>query len=233
LKLSGSLAVGFSLPQLVGCSNGNLTGRSGAGALQRGSAGLRNFPAGANVANWLVMDRTGHVTLLVGKVELGTGVQTALSQIAADELDVSFDAIRVIAGETGITPNQGLTAGSQTIESGAVPLRRAAAQARRLLLAAAAKQLGADIDTLGTNGGRVMAPGERSISYGDLIATADFNQPLADGVPLKNSRDYQYVGVCAWTSLPKRTARSPSPKTCACPAHGTRGWCARLRLGRV
>ena len=73
-----------------------------------------------------------------GKVELGTGVRTALAQIVAEELDVPLARIQMVMGETGRTPDEGYTAGSKTIETGGMILRRAAATARAALLEMAA-----------------------------------------------------------------------------------------------
>src|SRR6266567_219707 len=82
----------------------------------------------------LAIARDGTVTAFSGKVELGTGVRTALAQIVAEELDVPFEWIHMVMGDTALTPDEGYTAGSQTIEVGGTALRNAAAEARRALL---------------------------------------------------------------------------------------------------
>ena len=88
--------------------------------------------------SWLVIDASGNtvvVTVYSGKVELGTGVETALSQIVADELYLDFPGIvSFVQGDTSLTPNQGYTAGSNTIYAGGVQLRQAAATAFQHLL---------------------------------------------------------------------------------------------------
>ena len=73
----------------------------------------------------------GSVTAFNGHVDLGTGIRTALGQIVAEELDVSFARVVVVLGDTSRVPNQGATIASETIQITAVPLRKAAAQARR------------------------------------------------------------------------------------------------------
>src|SRR5947209_2598459 len=83
----------------------------------------------------------GSVTAYNGHVDLGTGVRTALAQIVAEELDVSFARVAVVLGDTALVPNQGATIASETIQITAVPLRKAAAQARHFLLARAAEKL--------------------------------------------------------------------------------------------
>ena len=83
----------------------------------------------------------GSVTAYNGHVDLGTGIRTALGQIVAEELDVSFARVVVVLGDTSRVPNQGATIASETIQITAVPLRKAAAQARRYLIARAAERL--------------------------------------------------------------------------------------------
>ena len=76
----------------------------------------------------------GSVTAFNGHVDLGTGIQTALGQIVAEELEVSFARVVVVLGDTSHVPNQGATIASETIQITAVPLRKAAAQARHFLI---------------------------------------------------------------------------------------------------
>src|SRR5277367_992623 len=83
----------------------------------------------------------GAVTAFNGHVDLGTGIRTALGQIVAEELDVSFARVVVVLGDTSQVPNQGATIASETIQVTAVPLRKAAAQARQFLIARAAERL--------------------------------------------------------------------------------------------
>ena len=73
----------------------------------------------------------GSITAYNGHVDLGTGIRTALGQIVAEELDVSFARVVVVLGDTSLVPNQGATIASETIQITAVPLRKAAAQARQ------------------------------------------------------------------------------------------------------
>src|ERR1700751_2382968 len=82
-----------------------------------------------------------------GHVDLGTGVRTSLGQIVAEELDVSFARVVVVLGDTSRVPNQGATIASETIQIPAVPLRKAAAQARQFLVARAAERLGCPLTT--------------------------------------------------------------------------------------
>src|SRR5215470_5556475 len=95
---------------------------------------------------WLRINADGTATVFTGKVELGQGILTALQQIAAEELDLPFDRITMISGDTGRTPNEGQTAGSQSIENSGTALRLAGAEVRAMLVDYAAQKLGAGAD---------------------------------------------------------------------------------------
>src|ERR1700682_5708142 len=90
------------------------------------------------VDGFLAIDSDGAVLVYSGKVDLGTGVRTAFTQIVAEELDVPLSRVTVIQGDTALTPDQGTTSGSLSIQNGGMQLRRAAATARRALLDRAA-----------------------------------------------------------------------------------------------
>src|SRR6266851_4424938 len=98
--------------------------------------------------SWLSIDRNGDVTIFSGKVELGTGVRTALGQIAAEELELPFERVALIQGDTARTPDEGYTAGSQTIQAGGVNVRKAGATARQVLISLAATRLDIPSDQL-------------------------------------------------------------------------------------
>ena len=87
---------------------------------------------------------TASVTVFTGKVELGQGIVTALAQIAAEELDVPLAQVTMVPADTGRTPDEGQTAGSQSIENSGTALRMAGAEVRAILLELAAKKLGVD-----------------------------------------------------------------------------------------
>src|SRR5512144_221796 len=82
------------------------------------------------VDDWLAIQPDGTITVFSGKVELGTGVKTALAQIVAEELDVPVERINMVMGDTALTPDEGYTAGSTTIQFGGYALRQASAEAR-------------------------------------------------------------------------------------------------------
>jgi nicotinate dehydrogenase subunit B len=136
----------------------------------------------------------GAVTAFNGHVDLGTGIRTALGQIVAEELDVSFARVIVVLGDTSRVPNQGATIASETIQITAVPLRKAAAQARHFLLARAAARLELPISELRIEDGLIRGRDNRSVSYGELIAGESIRLELADDVAVKAVDTYTIVG---------------------------------------
>jgi nicotinate dehydrogenase subunit B len=135
----------------------------------------------------------GLVAAFNGHVDLGTGIQTALGQIVAEELDVSFARVVVVLGDTSRVPNQGPTIASETIQVSAVPLRNAAAQARQFLLARAAERLELPADDLTVEDGLIRGR-NRSISYGELIGDEIIRLELANEVQVKATESYSIVG---------------------------------------
>jgi len=99
------------------------------------------------LSSWLRVNPDGTVTVFTGKVELGQGIASALAQIAADELDVDYRRINMVTADTSRTPDEGFTAGSQSIEQSGTAVRFACAEARQILLAAAAARLGVGAGT--------------------------------------------------------------------------------------
>src|SRR5262245_34381413 len=136
----------------------------------------------------------GSVTAFNGHVDLGTGIRTALGQIVAEELDVSFARVVVVLGDTTRVPNQGATIASETIQITAVPLRKAAAQARHFLVARAAERLELAAEALTIEDGLVRGKDNRSVSYGELIAGETIRLELAENVPVKAVNAYSIVG---------------------------------------
>jgi CO/xanthine dehydrogenase Mo-binding subunit len=117
---------------------------------------------------WLRINPDGTLTVFTGKVELGQGILTALSQIVADEMDVELSRIRIVSGDTSRTPNEGVTAGSLSIEQSGTALRYASAQARQILLQAAAQKLAVPAGELQVADGTISAPGGAKATYWEL-----------------------------------------------------------------
>src|SRR5882757_1594825 len=135
----------------------------------------------------------GSVNAYNGHVDLGTGIRTALGQIVAEELDVSFARVVVVLGDTSVVPNQGATIASETIQITAVPLRKAAAQARQFLVARAAERLEVPVEELTIEDGLIRGKDNRSISYGELISGDIIRLELNDDVPVKAVDAYTIV----------------------------------------
>src|SRR5215470_18086577 len=158
--------------------------------------------------SWLAIAQDGTVTIFTSKVELGTGIETALAQIAAEELDVSWKHVKVVMGDTALTVDQSATGGSRTIERAGPQIRQAAAAARKELLRLASEKLGAPAEKLTVRDGVVAVagnPGKR-VSYGQLIGGKRFNvkiqaegrgndMKLAQDVKAKDPKEYQTVGT--------------------------------------
>ena len=126
----------------------------------------------------------GSVMAFNGHVDLGTGIRTALGQIVAEELDVSFARVVVVLGDTAAVPDQGATIASETIQVTAIPLRKAAAQARQFLLARAAKRLEIPAEELSIEDGLVRGGDNRSVSYGELLGDEIIRLELAGDFPV-------------------------------------------------
>jgi len=139
----------------------------------------------------------GQVLAFNGHVDLGTGVRTALAQIVAEELDVSMDAVRMVLGHTGATPNQGPTIASATIQISAVPLRQAAAQARHFLVGEAAARWGMDAASLDVEDGTVKAADGRRAAYGELLQGRHVRLTHDDKAAVKPAQRYRLVGKSA------------------------------------
>jgi len=150
--------------------------------------------AGAGFETFIKITADGTVTAYNGHVDLGTGIRTALGQIVAEELEVSFARVVVVLGDTSQVPSQGATIASETIQITAVPLRKAAAQARQFLLARAAERLELADEDLSIEDGLIRGKDNRSISYGELIADDSIRLELADDVTLKAVDSYSIVG---------------------------------------
>lgn len=141
---------------------------------------------------------SGEVLAFNGHVDLGTGIRTALAQIVAEELDVPLERVRMVLGHTEATPNQGPTIASASIQISALPLRRAAAQARAWLRARAAQRLGVEAGGLEAEDGVFRDPGtQASIGYGALLAGEHLELPLAEDIPTKPVESYRIVGRAA------------------------------------
>src|SRR5690348_10692112 len=117
---------------------------------------------------WLEMNADGTITVRPGKVEIGQGILTALVQIVAEELDVAPERIRLVPAATTLSPNEGVTSGSRSVQECGIALRFAAAEARELLMTRAAHKLGATLEQLTVADGVITARSGGSATYWEL-----------------------------------------------------------------
>jgi nicotinate dehydrogenase subunit B len=170
VKDTGGLLIGFSLADAAVLPR----------LLAAAPAETVATPSPGRLDAWLRIEHNGTVRVFTGKPEIGMGVETAFGQIVAEEMDVPFEKVEFVMGDTAMTANQGGVGGSTSIMLGAKPLRNAAASARQLLLQLAARRLGAPAAQLEVKNGVVRVEGDaaNSVSYGDLAGGSDLDEAL-------------------------------------------------------
>jgi CO/xanthine dehydrogenase Mo-binding subunit len=168
--------LGVGLMVSVVCGTALAQNRSGRGGDRGG--GPRPISARLHIGN------DGVITVLTGKIELGQGARTELTQAAAEELRVPLGQVRLIMGDTGLVPDDGLTAGSRTTPSTVPAVRQAAAAARNLLLELAARKWGVEPDVLKVSDGKVLNPtDQRTLSFAELATSGEAEEALKQNVP--------------------------------------------------
>jgi nicotinate dehydrogenase subunit B len=183
LKCGGVLTVSFSLLDQVNC-----------GFSKKPSQTTKTV-APDQVDAFLAITADQNVTVYSGKVDLGTGVRTAMVQIAAEELDVDVARVAVIQGDTLLTPDQGLTSGSLSVQVGGMQIRQAAATARHALLLQAARSFGCNAGELTVKNGIVhLRASAKSVTYGQLIGGKTFSMKVDKKAQLKDPGGYTVVG---------------------------------------
>ena len=118
---------------------------------------------------WIRIDADGTITVFTGKAELGQGIKTALLQVAAEELAVSVGRLKLVTADTALTPNEGYTAGSHSLQDSGTAIRFAAAEVRGILIEQAATLLGVPADQLRLADAAVVGPDGRRLNYGALV----------------------------------------------------------------
>src|SRR5437764_5398870 len=175
----GALVVAFSLDPKFAQAQAQLPGS------------LRN---NRKLDAWIRIGANSSATVFTGKVELGQGIVTALAQIAAEELELPLSRVRMISGDTGQTPNEGQTAGSQSIENSGTALRMAAAEVRGMLIDLAAQRLAVAADQLSVSDGIIAALGGRKVGYGELVANLDLDREATAKAAPKPATGHKVVG---------------------------------------
>jgi nicotinate dehydrogenase subunit B len=151
-----------------------------------------------DVGAWLHIDANGDVTVFTGKVEFGQGIRTSLAQEVAEELRVPLSAVRLVMGDTMLTPFDMGTFGSRSTPQMGTQLRKVGATARERLVALAAEHWHVDPGGLTAAGGRVTDPRtRRSLRYGELTAGQTITATVNDGVALTPKARWTVAGTSA------------------------------------
>jgi isoquinoline 1-oxidoreductase len=157
-----------------------------------------------NITSWIHIAENGQVTAFTGKVEIGQNIRTSLAQSVADELRVPFESVRMLMGDTDLTPFDMGTFGSRTTPYMTPPLRRAANAARDLLVEAAAKEWNVSAAALVAANAKVTDPTSgRSLTYAHLASGKTLAQDLPDADPITPPQQWTIAGQ----ALPKVDAR--------------------------
>src|SRR5579872_3952370 len=185
-------------------------------------------PIPEDVGAWLHIDENGAVTVFTGKVEFGQGIRTSLAQEIAEELRVPLSSVRLVMGDTMLTPFDMGTFGSRSTPQMGTQLRKVGATARERLVALAAEHWHVDPGGLTAAGGRVTDPRtHRSLRYGELTAGRTITATVNDAVALTPKAHWTAAGTSAGAiSSPGATSTRP---TCACRTCCTRKSSARRR----
>jgi len=143
---------------------------------------------------FIAINDDGQVYGFNGHVDLGTGVRTALAQIVAEELDLAVEQVCMVLGDTASVPNQGATIASATLQISAIPLRNAAAEARRFLLEQASERLGVAVAELSLEHGVIRSPDGQQVTFASLVEHQRHVLNITGDAPLKAVDDYRLVG---------------------------------------
>ncbi len=197
LKSAGALIVTFSVAGVYGTAEGQ----------DNFAGGTAGSPPLNELDSWIAIAADGNVTAYTGKCELGQGISTAQAQLVAEELSVPFSRVTLIYCDTSMTPDQGVTSGSQSHPSNfnRNNLAQAGATAREALLQLASKQLGVPVDQLTAKDGEISAKSDPSkkVSYGQLVGGKKFDLKLDSNAKRKSPSE--------WTVLGKPVPRTDLP----------------------
>ncbi|HTA99694.1 MAG TPA: molybdopterin cofactor-binding domain-containing protein [Bradyrhizobium sp.] len=182
---SGALIVSFSLGDAFAQDQG------APAAAPKPPASLATAPY---LDSWIRIDADGSITAFTGKCELGQGFKTAFQQIAAEELDMPFDSLKVITADTSRTANEGYTSGSHSMQDSGTAIQHAAAQVRALLIAEAARRLDLPAENLRTENAAVIAPDGRRLGYGELVAQDMLHVQAQATSTLKDPATFKIMG---------------------------------------
>jgi CO/xanthine dehydrogenase Mo-binding subunit len=156
-----------------------------------------SLAANPRLSSWVQFSPLGQVTVSPGKVEIGQGIVTALAQIAADELDVDIDRVRMVRTSTAASPNEGVTSGSLSVQQSGRALRYACAEIRHIFLKAASDRLGVGLDALEISDGTISGPGNIRTSYWELATEVSLEREATPGATPKAAAERAVAGHSA------------------------------------
>ncbi len=171
---------------------------------QTASVGTYPDPDYLQLDTWIVIHPDNTATFFVGKTDGGQGTGTAFRQMMADELDMAYTDTILVMGRTDITPDQGGSGGSDAIEVDGWPMRRTAAEARRVLLELASTEFGVDVGELDVSNGVIylIQDPSRTVTYAQLVGGKRFDITLSGAninatkgqADVKKVQDLQLIG---------------------------------------
>jgi nicotinate dehydrogenase subunit B len=198
------------------------------GANAQTPAGPYHDPDFHKLDSWIVIHEDNTATFYVGKTDCGQGTGTSFRQLMSDELDIAFDKTTCIMGSTDVTVDQGGSGGSTAMERDAWPMRRAAAEARRVLLEMGSARLGVPVDQLAVRDGviTVKADSSKSVTYGQLVGGKRFN------VALTGNDINAVTGMAKVKPVQEHKITGQSPQRYDIPAKvdGSLKWAVDVRL---
>jgi CO/xanthine dehydrogenase Mo-binding subunit len=178
--------------------------------------------------SWIVIHEDNTATFYVGKTDCGQGTGTGFRQLMSDELDIAFDKTTCIMGSTDNTVDQGGSGGSTAMERDSWPMRRAAAEARRVLMEMGSSRLGAPVDQLAVANAviTVKADPSKRITYGELIGGKKFQ------VTLTGANVNAATGVAKVKPVQELNYTGQSPQRADIPAKvdGSQKWATGVTL---
>jgi hypothetical protein len=193
IKGSGALIVSFSMGGALGRLEAQQT-RAGA----FGENPAADSPPAGEVDSWIAIASDGSVTAYTGKEELGQGMSTAQMQLVAEELCVPFQRVKLIVADTSLTPDQGVTSGSQSHPANFNHnnLAGACATAREALLQLGSSHLSIPVDQLSAVDGEIRSKSDASkkVTYGELLAGKKFNLKLDTAAKRKPASEWTVLG---------------------------------------
>jgi nicotinate dehydrogenase subunit B len=161
------------------------------------SASLPKFISdNRRLGDWFAFDDSEFIIVKTGKVEIGQGILTALLQIAAEELDLQLSSLRIVSGDTEISPKEGPTVASLSIMMSGPSVRAAAVQLRQALFRIASARLRVKTEDLSVISGTFYVNGERSAeTYWSVKDGVDLDDTITCDIPAKNPAHYRVIGT--------------------------------------